>query len=314
MLECPAKTIELEADSLRLAQVLTNLLINPAQCTDPGCETVLRAELMAEGLSLSVTDNGIGIEPAALQQVFTMFFQVRSAIDRSEGGLGIGLSLARGLVELHGGSMCASSAGLGRGTQLEVKLPIHLIKSTDVDMALEKSEPKDAECSMKSGLLLLVVDDNRDAAETLSLLLSIEGHEVQTFFSGAHALQWLANNTDSRKPDAALIDIGMPEMTGYELAQKIRELPDFKYLLLVAVTGWGQDSDKRKAFSAGFNHHLCKPIDPDALLENMPVWMKKTWQSLKPNRRFLNRPFRQQMLGAQAVVAFKRLVNPRICG
>ena len=275
VLECPAKTIELEADPLRLAQVLTNLLNNAAKYTDSGGEIVLRAELMPEGLSLSVTDNGIGIEPAALQQIFTMFSQVRSAIDRSEGGLGIGLSLARGLVELHGGSMCASSAGLGRGTQLEVKLPIHLIKNTDVDRALEKTEPKDDESSIKSSLLVLVVDDNRDAAETLSFLLSIEGHEVQTFFSGADALQWLKNNIRGKAPDAALLDIGMSDMTGYELAQKIRELPDFQHMLLVAVTGWSQDRDKQRAFSAGFNQHMSKPIDPDALLENLPLWVEK---------------------------------------
>lgn len=248
---------------------------NAAKYTDFGGEIVLCAELMPDGLSLSVTDNGIGIEPAALPQIFTMFSQIHSAIDRSEGGLGIGLSLARGLVELHGGSMYASSAGLGRGTQLEVKLPLHLIKNTDDDMALEKSESKDAESFIKSGLLLLIVDDNRDAADTLSLLLSIEGHEVQTFFSGAHAMQWLANNTKSRKPDAALIDIGMPEMTGYELAQKIRELPDFEHLLLVAVTGWSQEKDKQKAFLARFNQHMSKPIDPDALLKNLPLWVEK---------------------------------------
>jgi PAS domain S-box-containing protein len=253
--ELPERPVALDADPLRLAQVLGNLLTNASKYSDVRGPIVLTAEVEDNRVAIRVRDFGIGIEPELLPRVFDMFSQVKSSIDRAEGGLGIGLALVKGLVELHDGSVEASSAGLGHGAEFVVRLPL-------------ASEPADAssaasgerKTSSARSTRILVADDNRDAAASLATLLALDGHELSIAYDGDVALR----NAEAFKPDVALLDIGMPKLNGYEVAQRIREAPWGKSMLLVAVTGWGQSSDKLRAHDAGFDHHFTKPLDLDA--------------------------------------------------
>ncbi|MDQ2639805.1 MAG: ATP-binding protein [Pseudomonadota bacterium] len=244
------------ADPLRLAQVLSNLLTNAAKYTDPHGEIRLRASCTADTVAFSVADSGIGIPTSKLQEVFAMFSQVRSAQDRSDGGLGIGLALARGLVQLHGGTIEARSDGIGCGSEFAIRLPrkvLHMPSTATAPPAPGKTMRK----------RILVADDNHDAAQSLAMLLELDGHEVAVVHDGKQALAaWKAF-----QPGIAILDIGMPEIDGYEVARRIREGASGSTITLIAVTGWGQESDKAKAVSAGFNHHLTKPIEFDALQE-----------------------------------------------
>jgi CheY-like chemotaxis protein len=187
-----------------------------------------------------------------------MFSQVHSTTDRSEGGLGIGLALAQGLIELHGGTIQASSAGLGCGSEFTVRLPrrvvVELVQNTS------NASPTTRETLRRR---ILIADDNRDSAETLAALLRMEGHEVTSVHDGPVALSVFGE----LKPDVALLDIGMPGLTGYEVARKMRQSAPRAPLTLIAITGWGQDIDKERAFAAGFDHHLTKPVDPQRLVE-----------------------------------------------
>jgi CheY-like chemotaxis protein len=203
---------------------------------------------------LAVRDTGIGIAPEHIGSVFTMFSQVLPALERSQGGLGIGLALARGLVELHGGTIEAHSAGPGHGSQFVVRLPT--VEAPIAGM-LETPPPE----LLASPLRVLVVDDNRDAADSLAILLEIGGHAVGVAHDGPAALEL----AQSFLPDVVLLDIGMPGMNGYEVAMRLRAIPAHHGALLVALTGWGQDEDKRRAMAAGFDHHLTKPVDSAAL-------------------------------------------------
>jgi CheY-like chemotaxis protein/nitrogen-specific signal transduction histidine kinase len=264
----PDEVIELNADSLRLSQVLTNLLNNAAKYTDPQGQITLGVRETGDGLQLTVTDNGIGIAPESLAQVFVMFSQVISPIDRSEGGLGIGLSLARGLVELHAGRLDAHSPGLGHGTTMTVHLP----ETLRVDRHSGASLTASAALAGKPAspkLSILVVDDNRDAADTLSMLLDMEGHCAVTAYSGASALT-LAR---SQAFDAGILDIGMPGMNGYELAGHLRAMAGGAQLLLISLTGWGQEGDQQKALAAGFDRHISKPVNPELLLKGLNGWV-----------------------------------------
>jgi PAS domain S-box-containing protein len=254
----PEEPIRLVADPVRLAQVLANLLINAAKYTDSGGRIELEARREADELVVAVRDNGIGICADMMPRVFTLFAQASPALERSEGGLGIGLALVRGLVELHGGTVSAYSGGAGQGSEFVVRLPIGQI------------EPQEAEGAGEAGatasvgarpLRLLVADDNRDSAATCAALLQASGHEVSVAHGGREAFD-LASRL---QPDALLLDIGMPELNGYQLAQRIRGTSWGRRAMLIAITGWGQEQDKRRALEAGFDEHLTKPIDPNGL-------------------------------------------------
>ena len=253
-----APPIQVVADRVRLIQVMTNLLTNAAKYTDEGGEITLYGNLEDDGLRLGVRDNGVGISPATLPHVFNMFTQVGDSPLKAEGGLGIGLVLARGIVELHGGRLEASSAGLGRGSEFSIWLPRSIVLAEAV--ATEAPGPKPPSWSTHARDIL-IADDNRDAATSLAYLLSLAGHRVLTASSGREALACIFRN----RPDALVLDIGMPDMSGYEIAKRVRQQEWSANVTMIAVTGFGQDSDRRQALAAGFDHHLTKPIDPAAL-------------------------------------------------
>jgi len=247
--------IRLVADPVRLAQVLSNLLINAAKYTDTGGRIELEARREGGELVVAVRDNGIGISAEMMPRVFTLFAQASPALERSEGGLGIGLALVRGLVELHGGSVSAHSGGVGQGSEFVVRLPLGSPSSA-------RDEERGAPASEAAKpLRLLVADDNRDSASTFAALLQASGHEVSVAHTGREAFD-LAGKL---QPDALLLDIGMPELNGYQLAQRIRGTSWGRAVTLIAITGWGQEQDKRRALAAGFDQHLTKPIDPSHL-------------------------------------------------
>jgi CheY-like chemotaxis protein len=247
---------------LRIAQVLANLLTNAAKYMDPGGEIRVTARAIDSAIEIAVDDTGIGLDQESLQSVFVMFSQVDSAIDRSEGGLGIGLALVKGLVELHGGTVHAESAGLGRGSRFILRLPGVSVR------APISARQSATEASASPGYRILIADDNRDAAESLAMLLEMSGHEVRTAEDGEAALAV----TEQFLPHAAFIDIGMPRLNGYEVAKRVRREAWGASVRLIALTGWGQDDNKRQAFESGFDHHLTKPVDPsqlDTLLERL---------------------------------------------
>ena len=250
--------IELEADPLRLSQSISNLLTNAAKYTDAGGHITLVTELAHEELRLRVRDTGIGLAPASIPTLFEMFSQVDSAIDRAEGGLGIGLALVKGLVGLHGGTVDVVSEGPGHGSTFTIHLPRSLVRPP---RAARESAPAAVAASEGPRCSVLVADDNGDAAESLALLLEASGYRTYIAHSGAEALA-LAQR---EHPDACILDIGMPGLTGYEVAQRIRCEDWGRRALLLAVTGWGQQDDKARAATAGFDHHLTKPVSPEAL-------------------------------------------------
>lgn len=257
-IQLPAQSIRLAVDPLRLSQSLSNLLTNAAKYTDAGGQITLKIELSSDSLTMSVKDTGIGLDPRVLPDVFEMFSQVDSAISRSEGGLGIGLALVKGLVALHGGSVEGFSAGLGLGSEFTIRLPRSVVTQS---AETPEIEPGPAALQEGSRLRVLVADDNRDAADSLAMLLELAGHEVLVAHTGQRSLE-LAREA---VPDAMILDIGMPDRTGYEVARLIRGEAWGAAVLLIAVTGWGQDADKARAAGAGFDHHLTKPIDADQL-------------------------------------------------
>jgi len=255
--DVPEDPIQFTADPLRVAQVLSNLLTNAAKYTDPEGQIRLSARCEGDDVVIRVKDSGIGISAAALPRVFNMFSQVHSTTDRSEGGLGIGLALAQGLIELHGGAIEANSEGLGCGSEFTVRLPRRVTQAP-------KAKPnKPVATTSTLRRRILIADDNRDSAETLAALLRMEGHEVTSVHDGPVALSAFSEI----KPDVALLDIGMPGLTGYEVARRMRQSTSGASLTLIAITGWGQDIDKERAYAAGFDHHLTKPVDPHRLAE-----------------------------------------------
>jgi len=247
MLDVPAETLHIDADPVRFAQIFSNLLTNAAKYTDPGGLIRVQAQAVGDHAVVTVTDNGIGIAPELLPQLFEMFSQATSALERSEGGLGIGLALVRGLVTLHGGSIEARSRGIGMGSEFVVTLPLdRYVPSRAASVEAATLAGHDA-----PSLRVLVADDNRDNADGCAMLLEMCGHSVRTAYSGREALAVAAEFL----PQVALLDIGMPELNGYEVARRIRAAPWGQTMLLVAVTGWGQDEDQRQAEAAGFDHH-----------------------------------------------------------
>jgi len=255
-LSLPTEPVSLEADPVRLSQILSNLLMNAAKYSDPRSRIELVATVQGDTLSLSVKDNGIGLARESIEQIFEMFSQVEGVSGRSDGGLGIGLALVKGLTELHGGAVEARSDGVGHGSEFIVRLPL-----ASGQHPATSGEGTDAEPPPPVRRRILIADDNQDAAESLSMLLALEGHEVRVAHLGRAALSL----AQAFRPDTALLDIGMPDLSGYEVAQNLRREPWGPNIQLIALTGWGQQSDRERALEAGFNLHLTKPIDLDAL-------------------------------------------------
>ncbi|MCE9566344.1 MAG: PAS domain S-box protein [Planctomycetes bacterium] len=256
----PADSLPVDADPVRLAQVVGNLLTNAAKYTEPNGRIWLAAAGREGGEAvLSVRDSGIGIAPELLPHVFDLFVQADHATDRSQGGLGIGLTLVKNLVGMHGGTVEARSAGLGHGCEFEVRLPLAATGTERPGDSEGGAETRPA--SSTTGHSLLVVDDNRDAADSLAELLRLHGHEVRVAHDGPAALA-LAH---SYRPDLIFLDIGMPGMDGYEVARRLRKTPGLGHTVLAALTGWGQQEDRRRTADAGFDHHLVKPLEPKAL-------------------------------------------------
>jgi signal transduction histidine kinase/ActR/RegA family two-component response regulator len=246
----------LDADPVRLAQVVSNLLNNAAKYSEPGGEIRLSASTRDSIVELKVADDGMGIPPEALEHVFAMFSQVETATGRSEGGLGIGLSLVKGLVELHGGSVTACSEGIGKGSEFVVTLPY----MPQRDGHALQNEPR-AAASAPAGSRILVVDDNRDAADSLALLLGLDGHEVRVAYAGRPAIE----AAHSFQPRIVILDLGLPDLSGYDVARLMRQDPAVADALLIALTGWGQEEHKQHAMEAGFDHHTTKPVDLEHL-------------------------------------------------
>jgi PAS domain S-box-containing protein len=246
------------ADEKRLVQALTNLLNNAAKFTPPDGHISVETVVRGTTTEINVRDDGIGIEPEMTDRVFDLFAQAERTPDRSSGGLGLGLALVKTLIELHGGSVACTSEGVGKGSVFTLRLPLMQGASAD--------EPADTaakpESRQRRQLRIVVVDDNKDAAQTLSMLLQAEGYEVWTEFDPHDALERAA----SRTADVYLLDIGLPDIDGLELARRLKSMPHPKEPVLVAVTGYGQQNDRAQTRAAGFSHHLVKPVDPSKLL------------------------------------------------
>jgi signal transduction histidine kinase/ActR/RegA family two-component response regulator len=253
--------IELEplwinGDPIRLAQVFANLLNNASKFSEEGGVIRLSARCRGDFVEVAVRDSGAGISPEMLSRVFDMFTQGKRSAKRNPGGLGIGLTLAKNLVELHGGRVEAHSDGPGRGSEFTVRLPYA--------PAAREAAPRAGRAPAAGSLArqrILIVDDNRDSAESIALLLKLLGADVRMTFDGPSALAAI----DGYRPDVVLMDIGLPGMDGYEVARRIRQRPEFANLTLIAITGWGQAEDRLRSRAAGFQHHLVKPADPGAL-------------------------------------------------
>jgi signal transduction histidine kinase len=252
----PDEPIWLDADLTRLAQAFSNLLNNSAKYMEPGGTIVVEASASDDGVVVAVRDTGIGIAPEVLPYIFDMFVQADRSLERAHGGLGIGLTLVRRLVELHDGSVTASSAGPGKGSEFVVRLPRAIGPDVIAPPPAVSATPRALPVRR-----ILVVDDNKDAVESLALLLSIVGQTVATARDGLEALAQF----EQFGPEVVVLDLGLPGLNGYEVARRIRAMHHPTPPVLVALTGWGQDEDRRRTVEAGFDHHLVKPVDFDAL-------------------------------------------------
>jgi signal transduction histidine kinase/ActR/RegA family two-component response regulator len=263
----PAEPLVIDGDLVRLSQVFVNLLNNAAKYMDDGGNIWIGAKPHGGDVYVSVRDTGIGIAPEMIPKIFQMFTQIDRSSRQAQGGLGIGLTLVRTLVEMHGGQVEVRSDGLGKGSEFTVRLPL-------TRQALRPAPRSTPALSPLPPRRVLIVDDNRDAASSLSLLLKLLGCEVAVANQGADALALLP----SFRPAVILLDIGMPGMDGYEVARRIRERPEFREVLLIALTGWGQQEDRRRTAEAGFDYHLIKPADPneiETLLASLPQREKR---------------------------------------
>ncbi|MGZ8911309.1 MAG: hybrid sensor histidine kinase/response regulator [Methylococcaceae bacterium] len=261
----------IEGDRIRLAQVLSNLLNNAAKYTREGGKIMLNVRREGSEAVIEVRDTGIGISPTILPYVFDLFTQADLSLAHSQGGLGLGLTLVRQLAEIHGGTVTAASAGIDQGSTFTVRLPALSIDSSAIESELTESAlpiPK---------FRILVVDDYADAAESLTMLLQEEGHEVETADCGMKALE----RAQVFHPQVVLLDIGLPDLDGYEVAKRLRVLPETRDAILIAVTGYGQTEDRKRSQSAGFNHHLLKPIN----FEQLPALLASFFKSNSTIRR-----------------------------
>jgi len=259
--------IILDCDPLRLSQALSNLLSNAAKYTDEGGRITLIINLSGSELKIAVGDTGIGIQPRAIPGLFHIFSQVDSAIDRAEGGLGIGLALVKGLIALHGGRVEVSSPGVGLGSEFCIFLPISRVSINNKREA--PPQPRDA-ASPTTSCKVLMADDNRDAVDSMSLLLELSGYQTIVAYNGYDAVAMVQEH----RPQVVLLDIGMPDLTGYEAARAIRQSDYGRSVYLIAMTGWGQVEDKAHSAQAGFDEHLTKPVDPDRIVELLRNWLR----------------------------------------
>jgi signal transduction histidine kinase/CheY-like chemotaxis protein len=246
----PEESIYLDADPIRLAQAVSNLLSNAAKYTECGGRIWLNAERRGGDAVITVRDTGVGISPALLSHIFEMFTQGEQSRARTLGGLGIGLTLVKRLIEMHGGTVFAESGGQDLGSTFVIRLPA-------VVSDAEQPHSEDSGAMSTSSLRTLIVDDNRDAADSLAMLLRITGNEIRTAYDGLEALQ----AAKEFQPDVVLLDIGLPKMDGHEVAQQLRREPWGQRMCLIAVTGWSDETDRAKSRAAGFDHHLVKPLD-----------------------------------------------------
>jgi PAS domain S-box-containing protein len=253
----PPQPIHLHADFTRLAQVFSNLLNNASKYTEHGGKISVCAQRQGSDAVVSVRDNGVGIPAHQLSRIFEMFSQVDQSLARSQGGLGIGLTLVRRLTELHGGGVEAHSAGPGTGSEFIVRLPIALSTPDRV----EPGAPVHVESGEFRTYRTLIVDDNRDAVTTLAMMLKSMGHQIRVAHDGLESLEV----AEAFQPQVVLMDIGLPKLNGYGVARRMRERPWGREAVLIATTGWGQDEDHRRSQEAGFDHHMVKPIEPAAL-------------------------------------------------
>jgi PAS domain S-box-containing protein len=253
----PEHPVSIMADHVRLSQVLSNLLTNAAKYTDPGGRITLSARIDQDRLIISVRDTGVGVAADAIPSLFEMFGQIETTLDRSEGGLGIGLSLANQLILLHSGRLSVESLGEGHGSEFTVELPRAMIKREGSEAEIETVEVR----GLKDSKLILIVDDNADAAASLGMLLELSGNDVLFAPSGPRALELMQQHS----PTVVILDIGLPGMDGYQVARALRARPEGKSLLLIALTGWGDTDDKKRAIEAGFDYHFAKPVGVEQL-------------------------------------------------
>jgi signal transduction histidine kinase len=258
-LSISSESLPVHADQVRLAQIVANLLTNAAKYTPAKGHIRISATRRENGyVELTVGDDGIGIEAQMLPHIFELFMQVDHTSTKAQGGLGIGLTLAKNLAEMHGGTLEARSAGLGKGSEFTLRLAL---MASDDDAVGERGAEEPPRELTSAGHRLLVVDDNEDAAESLAELLRFRGHEVRVAHDGASALDVARNYL----PRVVFLDIGMPTMDGFEVARRLRQLPGLEGTVLAAMTGWGQREDRRRTAEAGFDHHFVKPPEPATL-------------------------------------------------
>ena len=256
--ELPEQPPVVDGDCMRLTQAIANVLGNAAKYTDAGGSIVLQVCARARDVEIRVRDTGIGIPAEVLPKIFDLFTQLDQRMERPQSGLGIGLALVRRLVEMHGGSVSAHSEGAGRGSEFVICLPL---MTPAVLPAVGDQLTAEYQAARPQHRRILVADDNLDALESLAALLALNGHEVHRAQDGAAALQAAMRH----RPEVIFLDIGMPQMDGYEVARRIRAHEWGKEMLLIAVTGWGQESDRQRSFAAGFDFHLVKPVDLEKL-------------------------------------------------
>jgi signal transduction histidine kinase len=259
VVDLPAQPVYVDGDVTRLTQVVGNLLHNAAKYTEEGGEIRVRVESSPPETLIRVKDTGVGIPSEMLSKVFDLFIQVDRPLNRKQGGLGVGLAMVRRLVEMHGGSVEAQSDGIGRGTEMVVRLPLF----DDVNAGKHRKRRTREDVPVLVGRRILVVDDNRDAADSIALLLEVAGHVVRTAYDGPDALELAA----VFRPEVAILDLGLPSMDGFEIARQIEAQAWGKDIALVALTGWGQQEDFRRTSDAGFDAHLVKPVQPEQLLK-----------------------------------------------
>jgi CheY-like chemotaxis protein/two-component sensor histidine kinase len=252
--------LAVDGDPLRLAQVISNLLTNAAKYTEPGGVITVRAERAGGDVAVRVRDTGIGISADMLPRIFDLFVQERQSVDRSQGGLGLGLTIVRSLVAMHRGSVSVHSDGPGQGSEFTIRLPVAL--ADDASVRERAASPESAPTTpMPSGVRVLVVDDNEDAVEMLAEVFRSKGYQVRSAHDGPAAIRVCSEFN----PHIALLDIGLPVMDGYELAERLRQLPGNDRLFLCALTGYAQEADRERARAAGFDRHFVKPLDFDVL-------------------------------------------------